>query len=39
MFHPLEMEDIEQLPAGAQKAKHTPAVDAPFEWDVADEDE
>lgn len=39
MAHPIKIEDLEELPAGARKGAHTPAVDAPFEWDVDEETE
>ncbi len=39
MFHPIQMEDLEELPAGLRKGVHTPAVDAPFEWDTVDQDD
>lgn len=38
MFHPIEMDDLEELPSGLRKGAHTPAVDSPFEWDIVDED-
>lgn len=37
MFHPILVEDLEELPAGLRRGAHTPAVDTPFEWDMVDE--